>query len=31
MLRKVSNVVEIRNGWKLYIAAGGMMVRMLKS
>jgi hypothetical protein len=27
-LRQVSNVVEIRDGWKRYIVAGGMMVRI---
>jgi hypothetical protein len=27
----VPNVVEIRDGWKLYIVAGGMMVRILIS
>jgi hypothetical protein len=29
LLRKVLNVIEIRDGWKLYIVAGDVMVRML--
>jgi hypothetical protein len=29
LLRQVPNVVEIRDGWKLYIVAGGVMVRIL--
>jgi hypothetical protein len=29
LLRHVPNVVEIRYGWKLYIVAGGVMVRIL--
>jgi hypothetical protein len=29
MLRQVPNVVEIRDEWKLYIVAGGVLVRIL--
>jgi hypothetical protein len=28
LLIQVPNVVEIRDGWKLYIVAGGVMVRI---
>jgi hypothetical protein len=27
--KQVPNVVEIRDGWKLYIVAGGVMVRRI--
>jgi hypothetical protein len=29
LLRQVPNVVEIRDGWKLYFVAGGVMIRMI--
>jgi hypothetical protein len=31
LLRQVPNVVEIRDGWKLYIVACDVMVRMLQN
>jgi hypothetical protein len=29
LLREVPNVVEIKDGWKLYIVTGRVMVRIL--
>jgi hypothetical protein len=31
LLRQVPNVVEIRDGWKLFFVAGDAMVRMLQN